>query len=104
MGRPPHARARYLDAPHRPQGGPEVALAYARYLMTTGHKKEAEQVADDLPPVDLRELDSVVKRVELLRVTKQFPQARALVESAAQGDPPEEIKVRLPLLRGQVLA
>jgi tetratricopeptide (TPR) repeat protein len=104
MGRPTDARARYRDALDRSEGAPELALAYARYLMTIGDKKEAEQVFEDLPPVDLRELDSLAKRVELLRVTKQFTQARALVEAAALGDPPEEIKVRLPLLRAQVLA
>jgi tetratricopeptide (TPR) repeat protein len=104
MGRSAEARARYRDALDRSEGAPDMAIAYARYLMAVGDKKEAEQLADDLPPLDVRDLDSLVKRVELARVTKQFARASASLDAASQGDPPDEIKIRLPILRAQVLA
>jgi Tfp pilus assembly protein PilF len=104
MGRTAEARQRYRDALDRSEGAPEVAIVYSRYLMTLGDRKEAEQLVDELPPADLRELDSLVKRVDLVRVTKQFARAHALIEAAAQGDPPEEVRARLSILRAQVLS
>jgi tetratricopeptide (TPR) repeat protein len=104
MGRASDARARYQDALDRSEGATEVAIAYARYLMASGDKKEAEQLADDLPPVDVKDLEPLVRRVELERVSKQFARAHGLLDRAAQGEVPEEIKSRLPLLRAQVLA
>jgi Tfp pilus assembly protein PilF len=102
--RPDDARARYRDALDRSEGAPEVALAYARFLMGLGDRSQAEQLIDDLPPLDGRDVEPLAKRIDLLRVVKQYGRAHALLDMAAQGEPPEEVRVRLPLLRAQVLA
>jgi tetratricopeptide (TPR) repeat protein len=103
-GRVSEARQRYAEALDRSEGAPEVATAYARFLVTRGERKEAQQVADDLPAVDPRDGDAVAKRVELERAAKRPERALAILDSAARSEPSNELKARLPLLRAQVLA
>jgi tetratricopeptide (TPR) repeat protein len=103
-GRMALARARYAEALDRSEGAPEVVTAYARFLMTTGDRKEAEQLADDQPAIDPKDGDALARRLELERVTKRYDRALALLKTTEQTDAADDVKARLPLLRAQVLA
>jgi Tfp pilus assembly protein PilF len=104
MGRQAAARERYRDALDRSEEAPEVASAYVRFLMAIGDRKEAEQVAEDLPPLDPRDADAVGRRIDLERMARRFERARAQIDAVESGDPSDEVKVRLPLLRAQILS
>jgi Tfp pilus assembly protein PilF len=103
-GRTKQARASYAEALDRSEGAPEVAAAYARFLVATGDKKEAEQLADDQPALDPKDGDAVIKRLELERVAKRHDRALALLRSVEQAEPTDDMKARLPLLRAQIQA
>jgi tetratricopeptide (TPR) repeat protein len=103
-GRNAQARASYAEALDRAEGATDVAIAYARFLMTAGDRKQAEQLADDQPPLDPKDNEALGKRLELERVTKRHDRALAMLKTVEQSDASEEIKARLPLLRAQVLA
>jgi len=103
-GRAAEARARYAEALDRSEGAPEVATAYARFLVATGDRKEAEQLADDQPAVDPKDGESVLKSLELELVAKRHDRALALLKTVEQSDASDEVKVRLPLMRAQLLA
>lgn len=103
-GRMPQARARYAEALDRSEGAPEIVTAYARFLIAAGDRKEAEQLAEDQPAIDPKDGDALGKRLELERTAKRYDRALALLKAAEQGDVPDELKARLPLLRAQVLA
>jgi tetratricopeptide (TPR) repeat protein len=103
-GRTAQARARYAEALDRSEGAPEIAAAYARFLMATGDRKEAEQLADDQPAIDPKDGEALAKRLELERATKRYDRAMALLKATEQSDAAEEVKARVPLLRAQVLA
>ena len=102
-GRAAQARARYAEALDRSEGAPEVAAAYARFLIAMGDRKEAEQLADDQPAVDPKDGDAVGKRLELERTAKRYERALSLLKTVEQSDAPDELKARVPLLRAQVL-
>lgn len=104
MGKTAQARARYAEALDRAEGAPEVAAAYARFLMALGDHKEAEQIADDQAPIDPKDADAVAARMELERVARRPDRSQALLKTVEASDPPEPLKARLPLLRAQVLA
>lgn len=103
-GRTAQARARYVEALDRSEGAAEIATAYARFLVATGDRKEAEQLADDQPAFDPKDGESLLKRVELERVAKRHDRALALLKTVEQSEAADELKVRLPLMRAQLLA
>jgi Tfp pilus assembly protein PilF len=103
-GRTPQARASYAEALDRAEGAPEVAVAYARFLVATGDRKEAEQLADDQPAVDPKDGETILKRLELERISKRYDRALALLKTVEQSEAADDVKGRVPLLRAQILA
>ena len=103
-GRVQDARNRFAEALDRSEGAPEVAAAFARFLVAIGKTKEAEDVADDLPAIDVTDGDAVLRRAEVERAARRWDKAQALVKTAHTADLPPETKARLPVIAAQLLA
>jgi hypothetical protein len=52
--------------------------------------------------VDPKDAETAARRVELERVVKRFDRAHAIVKAIEDNDPPDELSVRLPLIRAQL--
>ena len=104
MGRNADARKVYREALDRSEGTPEIAAAFARFLVGIGSGKEAEQLAEDLavPPGSL-DAQSIAARVELERSARRFDRALLLLAQAKEQGIAEDQKNRFSLSRAALL-
>jgi Tfp pilus assembly protein PilF len=104
MGRNDEARQAFREALDRSETAPEIAAAFARFLVGIGSGKEAEQLADDLaPPSGSLDSETVSARVELERSARRFDRALALLARAKEQGIPEDQKNRFSLTRAALL-
>jgi Tfp pilus assembly protein PilF len=104
MGRNDEARQAFREALDRSETAPEIAAAFARFLVGIGSGKEAEQLADDLaPPSGSLDSETVSARVELERSARRFDRALALLAGAKEQGIPEDQKNRFSLTRAALL-
>jgi tetratricopeptide (TPR) repeat protein len=104
MGRNGEARQAFREALDRSEAAPEIAAAFARFLVGIGSGKEAEQLADDLavPPGSL-DGETIAARVELERSARRFDRALLLLAQAKEQGIPENQKNRFSLSRAALL-
>ncbi len=103
-GKNDDARAVFRDAIDRSEGAPEIAAAFARFLVGIGSQKEAEQLADDLAvPDSSLDAESLGGRIELERSAGRLDRALALLARARNLGIPENQKTRLSLAQAAIL-
>ena len=103
-GRNDEARKAFREAVDRSEGSPEIAAAFARFLVGSGSGKEAEQLADDLAvPQGSLDSETIAARVELERSARRLDRALALLAQAKEQGIPEGQKNRFSLTRAALL-
>jgi len=103
-GKNDEARTAFREAVDRSEGTPEIAAAFARFLVGIGSQKEAEQVADDLAvPDSSLDAESLGGRVELERSARRLDRALALLARARDLGIAENQKTRVALTQATLL-
>jgi Tfp pilus assembly protein PilF len=103
-GKNDEARAAFREAVDRSEGTPEIAAAFARFLVGIDSQKEAEQLADDLAvPDGSLDAESLGGRVELERSAKRLDRALALLARARDLGIAENQKTRVALTQATLL-
>jgi len=103
-GKNDEARAAFREAVDRSEGTPEIAAAFARFLVGIGSPKEAEQLADDLAvPDNSLDAESLGGRVELERSAKRLDRALAVLARARDLGIAENQKIRVALTQAALL-
>ena len=82
----------------------EIAAAYARFLVSIGDSKAAEQLADDLvSPLAGADPDTLAGSIELERSAHRLDRALALVKKAQAAGVSDDGKTRLALTAAALL-
>jgi Tfp pilus assembly protein PilF len=103
-GRTDDARKAFREAIDRSEGAPEIAAAFARFLVGVGNTKEAEQVADDLAvPDSSLDAETLGGRIELERSARRLDRALALLARTQDLGIAKNQKTRVPLLQAALL-
>ncbi len=103
-GKNDDARTAFREAIDRSEGAPEIAAAFARFLVGIGSQKEADQLADDLAvPDSSLDAESLGGRVELERSARRLDRALALLARARALGIAENQKTRLSLTQAAIL-
>jgi Tfp pilus assembly protein PilF len=104
QGRNDEARRAFREALDRGDGSMEIAAAYARFLVSIGESKTAEQLADDLvSPLAGSDPDTLAGSVELERSAHRLDRALALVKKAQEAGVSDDVKTRLALTAAALL-
>jgi tetratricopeptide (TPR) repeat protein len=104
IGQNDQARAAFREAIDRSEGAPEIAAAFARFLVGIGSPKEAEQLADDQAvPDSSLDAESLGGRVELERSARRLDRALALLARTRDLGIAEDQKTRISLLQATLL-
>jgi len=102
QGRNDEAGRAFREALDRGEGALEIAAAYARFLVSIGDNKAAEQLADDLvSPLAGSDPEGLAGSIELERSAHRFDRALALVKKAQEAGVSDDGKTRLALTRGR---
>ena len=97
-GRNDEARVVFRDSLDRSDGAMEIAAANARFLVSIGDSKGAEQLADDLvPPLAGSDMEGLSGAIELERSARRLGRALALVGKAQAAGISDDAKTRLSL-------
>ena len=103
-GRNDDARRAFREALDRGEGAMEIAAAYARFLVSIGDNKAAEQVADDLAsPSASGDPETLPGSIELERSAHRLDRALALVKKAQEAGVSDDAKTRLTLTAAVLL-
>ena len=103
-GRNDEARQAFREALDRGEGAMEIAAAYARFLVSIGENKAAEQLADDLvSPLAGADLEGLSGSIELERSAHLLDRALALVKKAQEAGVSDDAKTRLSLTTAALL-
>ena len=98
QGRNDDARRAFREALDRGEGAMDIAAAYARFLVSLGDNKAAEQLADDLvSPLAGSDAESLLGSIELERSAHRLDRALALVKKAQEAGVSDDAKTRLAL-------
>ncbi len=104
QGRNDDARRAFREALDRGEGALEVAAAYARFLVSIGDNKAAEQLADDLvSSLAGSDPETLSGSIELERSAHRLDRAMALVKKAQEAGVSDDRKIRLALTAAALL-
>jgi tetratricopeptide (TPR) repeat protein len=104
QGRNDEAGRAFREALDRGEGALEIAAAYARFLVSIGDNKAAEQLADDLvSPLAGSDPEGLAGSIELERSARRFDRAMALVKKAQEAGVSDDGKTRLALTAAALL-
>jgi len=104
QGRNDEARHAFREALDRSDGAMEIAAAYARFLVSIGDSKGAEQLADDfVSPSTSLSAENLPGAVEMERSAHRLDRALALVRKAEEAGVTDDAKSRLALTAAALL-
>jgi tetratricopeptide (TPR) repeat protein len=104
QGRVPDARKAFAEALDRSDDTPEIAAAFARYLVSVGDRAGAEQLAEDLAPsLAAIGAEALPLAIELERSARRLDRALALVSKAQASGISDDAKLRLALHKAALL-
>ncbi len=104
QGRDSEARKAFREALDRSDSAPEIAAAFARFLVSIGDPKGAEEMAEDMTPslVALGD-EGFPAAIELERSARRLDRALALVNKAESSGTADAAKMRLALHKATLL-
>jgi tetratricopeptide (TPR) repeat protein len=104
QGREPEARHVFRDALDRSDSAPEIAAAFARFLVSIGDRTGAEQLAEDMvPSLTAVGADGFPAAIEMERSARRLDRALALIAKAEASGMADDAKIRLALNKAALL-
>jgi tetratricopeptide (TPR) repeat protein len=104
QAREPEARNAFREALDRSDSAPEIAAAFARFLVSIGDRTGAEQLAEDMAPsLVAMGAEGLPAAIELERSARRLDRALALVTKAESSGMAEDAKMRLALSKAALL-
>lgn len=104
QGREPEARNAFREALDRSDSAPEIAAAFARFLVSIGDRTGAEQLAEDMvPSLTALGAEGLPEAIEMERSARRLDRALALITKAEASGMADDAKVRLALNRAALL-
>lgn len=104
QGHVPEARNAFREALDRSDSAPEIAAAFARFLVSTGDRTGAEQLAEDMvPTLTAVGAEGLPAAIEMERSARRLDRALDLITKAEASGMADDAKVRLALNKAALL-